>query len=101
MRALLLLPFLLAPPALAQVEAIPACNAVREGALACMAGRACRCHFERGGSVAGRPDGYRWDCGALRPDCGVPPADLTPGERPPTVIMPSVPLGMPGWRDPP
>jgi hypothetical protein len=47
----------------------PACNAQREGQVACMAGRLCACRYETGGSLTGRPSAHRWDCGALRPDC--------------------------------
>ena len=55
---------------------MPVCNAPRDGVSACLAGRQCLCGHERGGSVTGRRDGWRWDCGALRPACDVPPADL-------------------------
>jgi hypothetical protein len=65
MRALLLL-LMLAGPAAAQV---PVCNGLREGMTACFDGRLCRCRFEQAGIMTERPDGHRWDCGALRPDC--------------------------------
>lgn len=65
MRVLLLL-LLLSAPAAAQV---PVCNDLREGMTACFDGRLCRCRFEPGGQLTGRPDAHRWDCGALRPDC--------------------------------
>jgi hypothetical protein len=76
MRRLLPLLLLLAPPAAAQE--IPSCNQDRVGAVACMAGKLCSCGYQRGGVVSGRPDGYRWDCGVLRPACGeaLPPAAL-------------------------
>jgi hypothetical protein len=54
-------------PALAAAQ--PACNAQREGQVACMSGRLCACRYETGGSLTGRPSAHRWDCGALRPDC--------------------------------
>ena len=70
----LLLLTLVSPPARAQE--IPACGPPRVGAVACLSGKLCACRFERGGSITGRADGHRWDCGALRPACGegVPPA---------------------------
>jgi hypothetical protein len=73
MRVLLLL-LILAGPALAQV---PVCNGLREGMTACFDGRLCRCRFEQAGLMTGRPDGHRWDCGALRPDCR-PNEPITP-----------------------
>jgi hypothetical protein len=66
---LFLLWVLLASPAFAQDSPPGQCTAVSEGALACMAGRACVCRFERGGQLTGRGDRFAWDCGALRPDC--------------------------------
>lgn len=98
MRRLLAL-LLLASPAAAQDP--PACNQDRVGAVACMAGKLCSCGYQRGGSVSGRPDGYRWDCGVLRPSCGpVPGADLPGGALQP---MPQilVPLPPPPHRPPP
>jgi hypothetical protein len=77
LRLLLLL--LGATPAAAQE--IPACNQDRVGAVACMSGKLCACGYQRGGIVSGRPDGYRWDCGVLRPACGealAPPAQGQP-----------------------
>lgn len=75
----------LSPPVTAQAP--PACTAEVEGQAACMAGKLCECRFERGGQLAGRPDRFVWDCGALRPPCppdptitpappGVPPVNL-------------------------
>jgi hypothetical protein len=77
MRAVLLAFLLLSAPARAE-EPIPACNAAREGATACLAGKLCSCGIARGGSITTRASGYRWDCGVLRPSCGpaVPPADV-------------------------
>jgi hypothetical protein len=70
---------------------MPVCNAPREGVAACLAGRQCVCRLEPGGSVAGRPAGYRWDCGALRPACAEPPADLPRSEMP-AALYPQVTL---------
>jgi hypothetical protein len=66
---------LLAWPARAQE--MPSCNQDRVGAVACLSGKLCSCGYARGGIVSGRPEGYRWDCGVLRPSCGealAPPA---------------------------
>ena len=79
MRAILLL-LLMVSPAAAQV---PICNPQREGMTACFDGRLCRCHFEPGGILTGRPDAHRWDCGALRPDCRPAPATLPQPDAPP------------------
>ena len=74
--------------ACASVRAEPParCTPDVSGALACMAGTACRCGFARGGILTGEPDGWRWDCGVLRGRCSpgviatVPPAyELPPG----------------------
>jgi hypothetical protein len=53
---------------------IPACNAARAGAVACLSGRLCECRYERGGSITGQSTGHRWNCGILRPSCGEAPA---------------------------
>jgi len=79
MRVILLL-LLMVPPAAAQV---PVCNPQREGMTACFDGRLCRCRFEMGGILTGRPDAHRWDCGALRPDCRPAPATLPQPDAPP------------------
>lgn len=71
------------------------CNAAREGIVACLAGTLCACRFERGGSIVGRPDGFRWDCGALRPSCGPAPADLAAPPMPMT-IFPQITVPQPG-----
>jgi hypothetical protein len=71
--------------AAAQSSSPPACTQSRDGVTACIAGKLCRCRFERGGTLTGRPDGYRWDCGALRPACGaeaMPPATLPDPQAP-------------------
>lgn len=79
MRLLALL-MLFAAPAFAQEAPVGQCTAAGEGVLACMAGRACVCRFERGGQLTGRGDRFAWDCGPLRPDC--PPASPKPGHSP-------------------
>jgi hypothetical protein len=89
----LLLPLALASlpaPAGAQAQAglPPACNAAREGMAACFGEKLCRCRFEPGGTLTGRPAGHRWDCGALRPACGTAPAGPAPPELPGLSIMP-------------
>ena len=61
-----------AVPALAQTP--PVCAPVREGMVACFGEKLCRCRWQAGGALIGRPAGFRWDCGALRPACGVAPA---------------------------
>lgn len=94
----------------APVAAQPACTAQREGMVACFGEKLCECRWEPGGSMTGRPAGHRWDCGALRPACGVvppsageaqpyplrdlPPVFLTPRERLPGGGGP-VPQGRP------
>lgn len=75
----------------------PACTAVQEGAVACLAGRLCACRFTRGGSMTGRPDRHAWDCGILRPACG---AGLVPPTMPqgigPQMLQPEI-LVQPGY----
>ena len=43
-----------------------------------VAGKLCACGYQRGGIMSGRPEGWRWDCGVLRPACGeaLPPPGL-------------------------
>lgn len=77
MRPLLLI-LLLATPAAA--EAPPDCTAGRQGAVACLGEKLCACRWQPGGSLTGQPAGHRWDCGALRPGCGVVPAGPPPGQ---------------------
>jgi hypothetical protein len=72
----------LAPVAPAGAQEPPACTPAREGLELCIAEKLCRCHFEPGGSLTGRPPGLRWDCGILRPSCGVVPAG-PPQQAPP------------------
>lgn len=88
MRHLLLF-LLFALPAAAQE--IPACTQDRAGAVACMAGKLCACGYQRGGAMSGRPDGWRWDCGILRPACGeaLPPAGIPGTMQPmPQLLLP-------------
>jgi hypothetical protein len=66
--ATLALPF--ATPAGAQA---PACDAPAVETVACIAGRLCRCRFAASSAMTGLPEGFRWDCGILRPACGDPP----------------------------
>ncbi len=74
-RPFLFLLLLLAAPAAAQV---PLCIPQREGMTACFDGRLCLCRFQPGGQLTARPDGHRWDCGPLRPDCRRPEATPKP-----------------------
>jgi len=94
-RLLPLLPLLLPllPPA-GPGQAQPVCDQDRAGAVACMAGRLCACGYQRGGVVSGRPEGYRWDCGVLRPACAEAPATLPSAPMPPVELL--LPLGPPG-----
>lgn len=59
----------------------PQCDAAAFGTVACFVDRMCSCIFDRGGAMTGRPAGYRWDCGVLRPSCGADtalPATINP-----------------------
>jgi hypothetical protein len=78
MRLLLLLGLLLAAPAARAQEPLPGCGAEREGMTACFGEKLCLCRFVPGGQLTARPAGHRWDCGALRPGCGVAPAGPPP-----------------------
>ena len=108
MRFLLLL-LTFAWPAAAQN--IPACTQDRVGAVACMSGKLCSCGYQRGGVMSGRPDGYTWDCGILRPACGEAlglPADSGQVPQPmPQILLPlpqmdpSTMPQRPGNRPPP
>jgi hypothetical protein len=56
-----------------------------------MAGKLCACGYQRGGAVSGRPDGWRWDCGILRPACGeaLPPPGMSGTMQPtPQLLLP-------------
>jgi hypothetical protein len=78
MRLLLLLGLLLAAPVAQGQEAPPGCVPEREGMTACFGEKLCLCRFTPGGQLTARPSAYRWDCGALRPGCGVAPAGPAP-----------------------
>jgi hypothetical protein len=58
------------------------CAADTAGRVACIAGKLCACGSSPGGQITALPDGFRWDCGILRPACG--------GEAPTT---------MDAWQD--
>ena len=73
---LFLLLLLAALPAVAQD--LPRCVPEIAGAVTCMAGRSCECAFRRGGLMTGEPDGWRWDCGILRGNCGDPHGQWAP-----------------------
>jgi hypothetical protein len=49
---------------------MPVCGGQNLGAASCFSGKLCECIHDRGGSVTGIPEGFRWDCGILRPKCG-------------------------------
>jgi len=95
-RFLALLPLLL----LATTgQAQPACDQDRAGAVACLGGRQCACGYQRGGVVSGRPEGYRWDCGVLRPACAEVPATLPSAPAPPVeLFLPLRPPGLSPWQ---
>jgi hypothetical protein len=76
LRSLVFAGLLLPAAAFAQTAQPPRCTAESVGAVACMSTKLCECVYERGGAITGRPTGYRWECGALRPDCNQPGADL-------------------------
>lgn len=95
-RLLPALMFLAAMPAAAQAP--PVCDQDRVGATACLAGRLCACSYDRGGVVSGRAEGYRWDCGILRPACAEAPAALPALPAPPVeLLLPRHPPGMTPW----
>lgn len=64
------------PASAAESNQPPRCTAETLGAVSCMSTKLCECVYERGGAISGKPSGYRWECGALRPDCNQPGADL-------------------------
>jgi hypothetical protein len=98
MRCILpLLALLLPAPALAQPTPVPMCLEQREGMTFCFESKLCLCRFDAGGTLTGRPSGYRWDCGVLRPSCGVVPPDTNPPMQPPMTIQPFI---QPGWPGP-
>jgi hypothetical protein len=82
----------------ARAESPPACSPDRLGSVACIAGKLCLCGYQRGGVLAGRPEGYLWDCGVLRPACGAPPATLPGAPLPPFDLLLPAPPGLSPWR---
>ena len=95
MRALLLVQLLL--PRLGLAQDPPACTPAREGMTACFGEKLCVCRYDQGGQLTGRPSADRWDCGALRPNCGVVPADLNP---PQTQLPSGLLLNLPNGGQP-
>jgi len=87
MRALFGL-LLLVSPAVAQTP--PACAPAREGMVACFGEKLCECRWEPGGQLTGRPAGHRWDCGVLRPSCGVAPAGPPGMSEMPITVAPFI-----------
>lgn len=86
--ALLLCAALLAPAAV-HAQAAPACAPASEGMTACFAGRDCLCRFEPARKALGRPAGFRWDCGILRPRCPTPerPVPMWDGSLPSSIDL--------------
>jgi hypothetical protein len=61
----------------------PICDTASAETVTCFAGRLCTCRFGRGSEATGLTDGFRWDCGILRPRCGGPlPATIDPYQGP-------------------
>ena len=46
----------------------PRCIAEREGQQLGLAGSVCECSHERGGTMIGKPPGWRWACDIMRSD---------------------------------
>jgi hypothetical protein len=67
----------------ARAQQLAPCDAPSAEVVACIAGRLCTCRFGRGSAATGLADGFRWDCGILRPRCGGPlPATIDPYRGP-------------------
>lgn len=66
-------------PAAAQTSpgAWPRCIPERDGQRLGLGGSVCECRYERGGSMIGKPPGWRWSCDILKMDEGAlaAPAD--------------------------
>jgi len=92
---LIVSPFAVLP---APANAAPSCAPALEGSTACLDGKLCVCGFVRGGSLTGRPDGWRWECGALRPSCG---EALPPTMSVPPLPLPQLYLQLPNGTPPP
>jgi len=58
------------------------CGTDTVGQVACIGGRLCACRFSPGSPAMRLPDGFRWDCGILRPACVAVPATLDPYQGP-------------------
>lgn len=61
----------------------PRCIAERDGQQLGLAGSVCECKYERGGTLTGRPPGWRWSCDIMRMDgssLGLP-ADTSAGRQ--------------------
>jgi len=69
----------------------PNCTPARAGMVACLGEKLCECRWEPGGTLVARPPGHRWDCGALRPACGIAPAGPPAAEPPQVSVMPLLP----------
>lgn len=95
--ALAVLLTLLPLPATPQPAAVPMCQEQREGMTFCFETRLCLCRFDAGGSLTGRPPGFRWDCGVLRPSCGVVPPDVGAPAQTPVIVQPFI---QPPWPGP-
>ena len=98
-----------AVPAGAQTSpgAWPRCIQERDGQQLALGGSVCECRYERGGSMIGRPPGWRWSCDILKMDESVlgVPADGGAGRRglppgftyaPQTGTQSGVPSDVPG-----
>lgn len=73
----------LTPDAARAETAVETCSVDAVDRVACIAGRLCACRFVPGSPATGLPDGYRWDCGILRPRCGDPvPATIDAWQGP-------------------
>lgn len=85
------------PPAAAPApDAPPRCDAAHEGITACFANVLCICRFHPGDAARKLPDRFAWDCGITRPQCALPPADLTPIDPyavPPVIVDVDHPAG--------
>lgn len=101
-----------AVPAGAQMPpgAWPRCIPERDGQRLALGGSVCECRHERGGTMIGRPPGWRWSCDILKMDesvLGIPPDTGRRGLPPgftyvpqPGALQPGaqsgVPNGVPG-----
>ena len=96
MRRLVLTVLLVCCGSAARADAPPLCTEEREGMVGCLGETLCICRLERGGMLTGRSPGYRWECGPLRPSCGVVPPGQPGAEVPAMVLQPSLQLPWPG-----